>query len=1335
MHRMLLLLLTITDLPAQDAQNMIGRQSHNIGLTVVPTKGSVNVDGKLDEWDWSGRIWIFADKLVRNRFSAEVGAMWDNENLYLAAKWKDPTPAFSDVNPDFNPNDGWKSDSWQMRIVTDQTLWLTTWHFAAKKMAVLHHATWKDPRNARGGTNEFVLRTNGDSSELGRGAAMKYGIGEDGNGCVQEVRIPWTLLYKTVPELKDGFTFQLGNEFLWGDVTGKTWPIHRYADNFQPGHTSREFYWSNYRIWGAAKLVCKGDIEPRKYVSAGSKLEGTIPIRFELPKDAARFTVVIEGEKGNRVRNLAGDLDPADYTVSENGNARTVEVKWDGLTDKVWSGNHREGYKGAGQLVSKSKYKVRGLYHKGLGAEYEMCFYNPGTPPWSTSRGNGGWGGDHSPPADIARSGDWMILSWPVVEGGTGIIGIGPDGKKKWGEKRGAPRITANEKYVYAMAGHTFHSKGHNYLIRLNKKTGAYMPFVQDGKKLPFDLDPAKLLPEGFEGEVNDIAATDKVIALALSTNQIAVLDAESAERKTIIKVDTPKRLTFGKHAFLFALSKGKVVTVDIKSGKVSSPPIHGIGEAVDIAVDADGNLLVADNGNKQVTAFPTQSEEGSIYSCGKKGGRPIRGKFDKQAIVAIKNVDCDAQGNVWVVEDSNLPRRVSLWGKDGKLVRDYIGNTGYSGTSTYLHDSDSTLGYYGPVEMKLDKEKRSYEVTQILWVPDPDVPGEQFRIDHGSHIQPTRFTSSVSGQAREYLHSPQGWQAIYMPIDGKWQPVAAICHVGHISGKITRHGDIEESPSGEWADLNAKDGLIWNDKNRNGRIERSECIVVKTEFPADPGSKDWRKRKGQYALGTRNGWGGRPGSDLSIFASDHGGDIVRYKPVGFTKDGAPIYSDKTMTKIGINESGDLVPVTDENLLLCLSWKGYGGPTRLLGINTEDGSVRWRYPNPYPGVHGSHRATMPKPGMLIGPLKTMGVVKVNDDVGRIFAMRGNLGQDFYMTTDGLFVGSLFVDGRLPGESFPDKEEHLLGKPMESFTVGGEPFSGTLVKHSDGIIRTATGQAGQASMIHQVKGLDTIRRFEAEAITIDEALLAKIKADVAARNLATAKPEKKEYTIARAPAGAAADGRLDEWKGVDQIRILREGTPENAIVQLMWDDTNLYAHFNISDFSPWKNEGKDFTRLFKTGDAVDIQLSPVANKKRDPVEGDLRLVISQLNKKPVVVLMKPKDKAVAGAAKTYSSPVMSKKFARVEIVQSAKLKVNKRGSSSYFVEVAIPLKDIGLTLKPGQTLRGDVGFISSNATGQINTARTYWSNQQTNLVNDEPSESWLYPEQWTEFKVK
>ena len=46
--------------------------------------------------------------------------------------------------------------------------------------------------------------------------------------------------------------------------------------------------------------------------------------------------------------------------------------------------------------------------------------------------------------------------------------------------------------------------------------------------------------------------------------------------------------------------------------------------------------------------------------------------------------------------------------------------------------------------------------------------------------------------------------------------------------------------------------------------------------------------------------------------------------------------------------------------------------------------------------------------------------------------------------------------------------------------------------------------------------------------------------------------------------------------------------------------------------------------------------------------------------------------------------------------------------------------------------GDVGVISSDGNGRINVARTCWSNKDTNLVSDEPMESWLYPAKWGRF---
>ncbi|MFW6163636.1 MAG: hypothetical protein ACODAJ_12765, partial [Planctomycetota bacterium] len=471
---------------------MIGRQSQNEGILVLPAPGQVTIDGKLEDWDWSGRIWCFADKGVRDRYSAEAAAMWDRQYLYLAARWRDPTPAFSQVDPAFNPSDGWKSDSWQLRVQTDRRLWITTWLFTPKKQPVMHLAYWKNYNNSRDGQDTVLLSAEPGGTDLGRGAAMAYRVDADDRGFIQEMRVPWELLYKTMPDVEPGLTLRLGMEFLWGDVTGKTWPIHRYADNMQPGKTSREFFWTAVKSWGDAKLVAEGNVPTRQYIAAGDVLEGTVPIRVAIPRDAERFTLVIEDGEGNRVRNLAGDFDPADYTVETQGDERIVEVAWDCLDD--WD-----------RLAEPGTYRARGLTRGSLRASYEMTFYNPGTPPWRTKDGSGAWGADHAPPACVARSGEWMIVSWGFAEGGSGIIGIGPDGLKRWGEKRGAGVLAADEQHVYAIpAGWHIEEP---VLCRFAKADGSYQPFVLDAKPRPFELKLTDLFGGKSPADVTAIAS------------------------------------------------------------------------------------------------------------------------------------------------------------------------------------------------------------------------------------------------------------------------------------------------------------------------------------------------------------------------------------------------------------------------------------------------------------------------------------------------------------------------------------------------------------------------------------------------------------------------------------------------------------------------------------------------------------------------------------------------------------------------------------------------------------------------------------------------------------
>jgi hypothetical protein len=375
--------------PAQE--HMVGRQSNNMGIPVVPKPGPVKIDGDLADWDWSGRIHSFADWDIRETHSVETAAMYDAENLYLAFKWRDPSPMLSAVNPEFNPNDGWKADAVQMRMHTDRNLWITMWYYTAGKMPVMHFSYWQSDDQSKAGQDITVLHGGPGETELGQGAAMAYRVGEDKKSFTQEVRIPWKLLYRTPPKVEPGQLFKLGLEFLWGDDVDGSKPTHRYADNLQPGATSREFFWTATRAWGDAKLVPQGHVPERQYAVAKASLPGTIPLKLSVPEKATHVTVVIENEQGGRVRNLLGDADPAEYGSAIKAGQRQLDVLWDGLDD-------------TGKLVPVGTYAVRGLTRGAFDAVFDATFYNPGTPPWYTAEGTERRMGHHPRRAALRRA-------------------------------------------------------------------------------------------------------------------------------------------------------------------------------------------------------------------------------------------------------------------------------------------------------------------------------------------------------------------------------------------------------------------------------------------------------------------------------------------------------------------------------------------------------------------------------------------------------------------------------------------------------------------------------------------------------------------------------------------------------------------------------------------------------------------------------------------------------------------------------------------------------------------------------------------------------------------
>ncbi|MFG0248685.1 MAG: sugar-binding protein, partial [Phycisphaeraceae bacterium JB051] len=816
-------------LPSWGQINMIGRQSQNEGIMVLPATKPVEIDGSLSDWNTTGRIRCFADQLLSDRYGTQVTAMWDQTYLYLAIDWNDPTPMGNFIDPRFNPDTGWKSDCVQLRFKTaDQITWIDGWYHKPSKSSVIQITVWDDMNNWRQNKARSLVAQPG-SNALGEDAQQAFA--KTDSGYVQELRIPWKMITRKKPDLHAGMNLQIGMEFLWGDPAGSDKLTHRYADNIQAGITSREFYWNNHRVWGNATLTDQPQVALRQYQPKTDRLTGPVPIKLTLPSDAKIVSLAIDDDKGNRVRNIGG-LNVSEYATHRDDQSIQVTIPWDTMGDAVWKGNYKIGYEPQHTPVASGQYTVKALCHPGIDATYEMSFYNPGTPTWDVADGSGAWCADHTPPHIVAASGSNMIIASEFAEGGWGIIGLNQNGRKIWSEKRGARAMTVDDQFVYVVPENFGAFSPPPAMIRLDAATGDYKPFIKNGKELPFVLHLSEIFASEQLGKPDAIAVGKNYLAIAYKEHdRIALLDKHDASFVRQLTVNAPTAMTYNAMDQLVVISKNQLCIVDQKTAKTSSIPTPGLDQAVGLNCDANGNYLTFDAGpDSQVKAYTSQGQ--LAYTCGQKGGRAIRGTYDPNGIMHGSSVAMDKQGNVWVTESWDYPRRVSVWDQSGKLVKDYLGNTGYSGNATTLHDSDPTLAYLGPLEFKIDHDKRSWKLQSILWHPDK-TKGESFEIPTYRFAKPQRFSSDASGKKREYFlslpyYNQHGYILLMQLDSGNWQPVTAITTVSQLSGELQPRTEIAQMPSGEWADCDLLDGVFWNDTNQDGMVQRSECTIVK---------------------------------------------------------------------------------------------------------------------------------------------------------------------------------------------------------------------------------------------------------------------------------------------------------------------------------------------------------------------------------------------------------------------------------------------------------------------------------------------------------------------------
>jgi hypothetical protein len=388
------------------------------------------------------------------------------------------------------------------------------------------------------------------------------------------------------------------------------------------------------------------------------------------------------------------------------------------------------------------------------------------------------------------------------------------------------------------------------------------------------------------------------------------------------------------------------------------------------------------------------------------------------------------------------------------------------------------------------------------------------------------------------------------------------------------------------------------------------------------------------------------------------------------------------------------------------------------------GRPLWTYPNPdlYPYDAGPLR-----PGKLIGPQAFLGRADFGKGIGELFMLNGYNGSRFLMTADGLWIGHVGNDCRSGPENMPDATPKA-GYNMDNVTFGGESFNGMFLRTADG--RSYTTSGGTDARVVEVKGLESLRRLSG-AVTLSPELHAQARKHLDAQ--AAAAKKTSEMTIARGEA-PVVDGDLKDWdltKGVSW----ETGAGQKAAAALRHDGKKLYLAWKVDDTSPMVNAGTDYTLLFKTGDCVDLWLGTDPKAPADraaPVAGDIRLLFSVMDAKPVAVLYR----AVVADTKTpveFRSPMRVVKIDQVDKLAAAEIKV-ARDVTGYTLEAAVPLAALGLVPEKAE-LRGDIGVILSDAAGARANQRSYLHNKATNIVMDVPDEAMFHVGKWGKVVVE
>jgi sugar lactone lactonase YvrE len=1044
-----------------------------------------------------------------------------------------------------------------------------------------------------------------------------------------------------------------------------------------------------------------------------------IPISVDLPK-SGYVTLVIEDARGNRVRNLISEtLLPAGKNT----------ILWDGYNegrraegdDDVWM---RDLIR---QRVPPGVYTVRGLIHDRLSLRYEFSVNSPGTPPWKTKDGSGGWLADHSPAADIlylpqgtpapnSKGIARFLVCSSSAETGEEFVWLDADGRRLYGTNTGfwggthlardpgQHAIAGNVAYVF-MSGER-DPDNNNIEVRAFRANGDIVSVA----KITFPLELKKTVLPAFK----DVAEEYGTDGLAVY-NGIAVFSITRQDRLVFADVRTghmigeahvpaPRSLCFDGQGRLWAICGRQVRRyrpdlAQAQPGAGETVVAQGLEAPRGIALDAAGAIYVSDGGRShQVKVFTPQGH--CVRVIGRSGG-PQLGRYDEQRMSYPSGMAVDGQGRLWVAEAENAPRRLSLWdAKSGTFVHAIYGPSQYGGGGK-LDPADPTRLYMDPawstagVTWSLDWKAGIAKPAAVYWRKDspnvdamPDTVPETILRRDGY-----RYLVDCYNDKLRY-NQDRGVGIWRLDRDEIARPVAIIGNaadlVNGIWGIPLRHRDAITTL---WKNLDPTTVMfVWCDRNGDGIAEPDEI-----RFRQVPSPRDGRPLHDV-------GLGAQVLPDLS-FVTTWG---IHIAPPQIDGHGVPQYDLNRLDFVGNTARySERVAAGGWTLYTRIGVEGLSG-------SRVDGAHLWSYQTAEGG--------QPVPGLLTEPTRLMGlpITPRQGEAGPLFAHNSDKGGIYLLTMDGLFLQTLGGDARCTPQWRIPAAEARRGMNVDQFTYGEEQFHPTVVQaEKDGKIYFVIGH--EHSSIARLDGMETVKRLSPFLVTVGSTSLASLPETRVER---ARKTGRNTLTVHRLAAPPALNSKPGSWVGADWVTL-----DDRASAAVGVSGDTLYAAWRTGDPNALVGGPGDFRYQFKHGGALDLMLGLAEKadpRRSEPAAGDIRLLVTQINGKTRAVLYcAVAPDAPAAQAVLFSSPIGQAHFDQVlDVTDRVMLKAGGRGD----FEIAVPLSTLGLALpQSGQELLGDIGLLRGD--GAQTTQRLYWNNQETGMVSDVPTEARLRPANW------